>query len=74
MRMSLSGPPRFVGFSTFCKYRPEDVKTLDHTPVHTCCCELCENFRKITQNMIRASFEGVNKTLEEQLRDPYVKC
>ena len=40
MRMSLSdayeefkisNPPRILGFSTFCKYRPEDVKTLDHT-------------------------------------------
>ena len=56
-------PPRIVGFSAFCKYRPENVKTLDHTPVRTCCCDLCENFRKITQNVIRAGFKGVKKNI-----------
>ena len=82
MRMSLSdayeefkncNPPRFVGFSTFCKYRPEDVKTLDHTPVHTCCCELCENFRKITQNMIRAGFKGVKKNIRRAVEGSLCK-
>ena len=59
----LTNPVRVVARSTFCKYRPHDVKTVDNIPFRQCCCEQCENVRKLIIALISSGFKGIQKNI-----------
>ena len=61
-KMNLFNEMHCVGRSTFGKLCPKDVITIDHTPVHQCCCHTCQNFRLILLSMIQCHFKGVNRS------------
>ena len=67
-KMNLSNEMHCVARSTFGKLCLKDVVTIDHTPVHQCCCHTCQNFRLILPRMICCGFKGIHRNARKAVK------
>ena len=53
-----------IGFSTFAKLRPKDVKLSKSTPHRQCLCDKCENMEQLCRKVTSLGIKGINKSVK----------
>ena len=62
-----------VSFTTFCKFRPKKVFTINKTPDRQPICDQCENFRLLRQAFCVNKLQGIASHTNECIKESMVK-
>ena len=57
-----------MSFATFCRFKPKNVYTINHTPDRQCICDTCENFQLLRKAFRYSNIKGIASHTNECIK------